>query len=57
MGFPSNYKIRVSDNQAYRQFGNSVVVPLVGSVARNMVNSMYVQKKIMVANPVRKRIR
>ena len=57
MGFPSNYKIKVSDNQAYQQFGNSVIVPLVENVARNMVNSMYAKKKIVVANPVRKRVR
>ena len=28
-GFPDNFLIPVSDNQAYRQFGNSVVVPAV----------------------------
>lgn len=57
MGFPYNYKIKVSDNQAYQQFGNSVVVPIVESVARNMVNSMDTRKKVMVVNPGRKRIR
>jgi DNA (cytosine-5)-methyltransferase 1 len=39
MGFdrPSRpFKIPVSDTQAYRQFGNSVVVPLVEAVARAM---------------------
>ncbi|MGI8480755.1 MAG: DNA (cytosine-5-)-methyltransferase [Chthoniobacterales bacterium] len=29
MGFPRGFKIPVSDTQAYRQFGNSVVVPVV----------------------------
>ena len=33
MGFPSDFKIPVSDTQAYRQFGNSVVVPLVKQLA------------------------
>ena len=33
MGFPSDFKIPVSDTQAYRQFGNSVVVPLVEQLA------------------------
>ncbi len=33
MGFPDSYKITVSDTQAYRQFGNSVVVPVVEAVA------------------------
>lgn len=29
MGYPEDYKITVSDTQAYKQFGNSVVVPVV----------------------------
>lgn len=33
-GFPDTFKIPVSDTQAYRQFGNSVVVPLMTEVAR-----------------------
>ncbi len=33
-GFPETFKIPVSDTQAYRQFGNSVVVPLMANVAR-----------------------
>lgn len=33
-GFPENFKIEVSDNQAYRQFGNSVVVPLMTEMAK-----------------------
>src|SRR5205807_6350619 len=34
MGFPDNFKIPVSDTQAYKQFGNSVVVPLVTAIAK-----------------------
>jgi DNA (cytosine-5)-methyltransferase 1 len=30
------FRIPVSDTQAYRQFGNSVVVPVVEAVARHM---------------------
>jgi DNA (cytosine-5)-methyltransferase 1 len=37
MGFPDSFVIPVSDTQAYRQFGNSVVVPAVAEVARIMV--------------------
>ncbi len=33
-GFPDTFKITVSDTQAYRQFGNSVVVPLMANVAQ-----------------------
>ncbi|MCY4023187.1 MAG: DNA (cytosine-5-)-methyltransferase [Anaerolineaceae bacterium] len=36
MGFPDDFVIPVSDTQAYRQFGNSVVVPLVEDIARAM---------------------
>lgn len=36
MGFPDNFKIPVSDTQAYRQFGNSIVVPLVSVIAENV---------------------
>lgn len=32
-GFPDSFKITVSDGQAYKQFGNSVVVPLMANVA------------------------
>ncbi|MEY8381306.1 DNA (cytosine-5-)-methyltransferase [Ileibacterium valens] len=35
-GFPDSFTIPVSDTQAYRQFGNSVVVPLIGAVASLM---------------------
>lgn len=34
MGFPDTYKIVVSDTQAYKQFGNSIVVPVVEVVAK-----------------------
>jgi DNA (cytosine-5)-methyltransferase 1 len=37
MGFPEGFKIPVSDTQAYRQFGNSVVVPVVKEVAKLIV--------------------
>lgn len=36
MGFPDSFKIPVSDTQAYRQFGNSVVVPVIEAIARPM---------------------
>lgn len=37
MGFPDSFIIPVSDTQAYRQFGNSVVMPVMREVARIMV--------------------
>ena len=36
-GFPDNYIIPVSDTQAYKQFGNSVAVPVVHAVAQSIV--------------------
>lgn len=36
MGFPEDFKIPVSDTQAYKQFGNSVVVPVIKAVALHM---------------------
>ena len=36
MGFPDRFRIVVSDTQAYKQFGNSVVVPLMEYAARAM---------------------
>lgn len=39
-GFPDSFKIPVSDTQAYKQFGNSVVVPLITDVARLVVSKL-----------------
>lgn len=36
MGFPDSFQIPVSDTQAYRQFGNSVVIPVVRAIADAM---------------------
>lgn len=38
--FRPDFKIPVSDTQAYRQFGNSVVVPLVHSIAVTIVETL-----------------
>lgn len=47
-GFPDNFIIPVSDNQAYRQFGNSVTVPLIQAVGKELV------KSILAINELRK---
>lgn len=39
-GFPDTFKIPVSDTQAYKQFGNSVVVPLMADVAKLVVSKL-----------------
>jgi DNA (cytosine-5)-methyltransferase 1 len=39
-GFPDKFIIPVSDNQAYKQFGNSVVSPLIQAVGKNIVKEL-----------------
>jgi DNA (cytosine-5)-methyltransferase 1 len=39
-GFPEGFIIPVSDTQAYRQFGNSVAVPIVELIAENMIKAI-----------------
>jgi DNA (cytosine-5)-methyltransferase 1 len=39
-GFPDEFIIPVSDNQAYRQFGNSVVMPLIQAVASQVTKAL-----------------
>lgn len=39
-GFPDNFVIPVSDTQAYRQFGNSVAVPVIRAVGKNLIKSL-----------------
>jgi DNA (cytosine-5)-methyltransferase 1 len=41
MGFPDSYQITVSDTQAYRQFGNSVVVPLLSEISKSVVKQNF----------------
>jgi len=36
-GFSDDFLIPVSDTQAYRQFGNSVAVPVINSLAKNII--------------------
>jgi len=40
MGFPGAFKIPVSDTQAYKQFGNAVVVPIVYLIGFELVRSL-----------------
>ena len=40
MGYPKDFKIPVSDTQAYKQFGNSVVVPVVEQVAKAVMATL-----------------
>ena len=40
MGFPEEFIIPVADGQAYKQFGNSVAVPVVRAIATNLIKEM-----------------
>jgi len=42
MGYPEEFRIVVSDMQAYRQFGNSVVVPVVERIASAVIQALAV---------------
>jgi DNA (cytosine-5)-methyltransferase 1 len=44
MGFPDSFKIPVSDTQAYKQFGNSVVVPVVTKIAEAMMQCLHTEE-------------
>ena len=44
MGFPETFKIVTSDTRAYKQFGNSIAVPVVQAIANEIVLAMQNQK-------------
>lgn len=39
-GFPDSFKIPVSDTQSYKQFGNSISVPVVEAIAKNIFKAL-----------------
>ena len=51
MGYPDDFRIPVSDTQAYKQFGNSVAVPVFAEVARVMAPHILA---VAGAGPLRK---
>ena len=46
MGFDDSFRITVSDTQAYRQFGNSVVVPMIAEAARVLVKNIKPKEQV-----------
>lgn len=38
MGFPDCFRLNVSDTQAYKQLGNSVIVPIFKFIAQELYN-------------------
>lgn len=55
MGFPEEYRIVASDTKAYKQFGNSVAVPVVEHIAREMIKCLARGKseKELISRPAR----
>lgn len=39
MGFPETFKIHETENRAYEQFGNSVVIPVLEAIFKNVVEA------------------
>jgi DNA (cytosine-5)-methyltransferase 1 len=39
-GFPEDFIIPVSDNKAYKQFGNSVTVPVIEALAKQIMKTL-----------------
>lgn len=50
MGFPDDFVIPVSDTQAYKQFGNSVVVPMMEAVAVALHSQVKLNRQIPKTN-------
>ena len=44
-GFPDDFKIPVCSAQAYKQFGNSVSVPVLIEIVKNMINHLKLEDK------------
>lgn len=44
-GFPDDYIIPVSDCQAYKQFGNSVAVPVIKAIAKEVKKALKILEK------------
>jgi DNA (cytosine-5)-methyltransferase 1 len=53
MGFPADFEFPVSRTQMYRQMGNSVALPVVEAIAKNIVAS--IQKPGLVKNKAKLR--
>ena len=44
-GFPDKFLIKVSDTQAYKQFGNSVAIPAIEATARKIIEKIIKEYK------------
>ena len=56
-GFPDSYKLTIADVHLYKQFGNSVTVPVIAAIAKQIKEVLDSQKKrTNVANEEKKRM-
>lgn len=44
-GFPDSFKFPVSDNQAYRQLGNSIALPVVREITKSLLKALNYENK------------
>jgi DNA (cytosine-5)-methyltransferase 1 len=51
-GYPENYKIFVSDVQAYKQFGNAVAVPVIRAIARQIYKVLTANNKQLTSRNI-----
>lgn len=59
MGFPKDFKFPVSRTQMYRQMGNSVAIPVVEAIAKEMVkvlNPKPIKNKSNTADDIQKEL-
>lgn len=52
MGFPDSFVIPVSNKQAYKQFGNSVIIPVVYLIGYEMLKKMEKPLIAVIAKPI-----
>lgn len=45
-GFPENFIIPVSDTQSYKQFGNSVAIPVINAIAIEILKVLNEEKRV-----------
>lgn len=51
-GFPESFIIPVSDTRAYKQFGNSVAVPVIRAIAKDMLRTIEMLKSNLVREDI-----
>ena len=46
MGYPSNFVIDKNKGNAYKQIGNSVVIPMITEIANQIIKQCFLQKEM-----------